>query len=129
MEISTKNDSTKNLFQITTSFPNENEKQIDYVIVYKDNEKNKNVAYKMQVRDEFFEKLRQENVEVKFIEFKTGNEIRVYALIHCPNERLMVEAEKIKLRLPINSVIIFEYLIKCSLITSFIFFKDLFARK
>ena len=102
--MSKEDDLKTNKIQITSSFPNENEKQIDYVIVYKDNEKNKNVAYKMQVRDEFFQKLRQENVEVKLIEFKTKNEIHVYALIHCPNERLMIEAEKIKLRMPINNV-------------------------
>ena len=102
--MSKEKDLTENIIQITTSYPNENEKQIDFVIVYKDDDKNKNIAYKMQVREEFFQKLRQENIEVKVIEFKTENENHTYALINCPNERLMIQAEKMKLRMPINPV-------------------------
>jgi hypothetical protein len=109
--MSNENDSLNKVVQITTSFPNQNEKQIDYVIVYKDNENNKNLEYKDAVREEFFQKLRQENVEVNLIEFKTDNEIHVYAIIHCSNERLMLEAEKIKLPVQINSVIFFEFLV------------------
>ena len=95
--------------QNSTSFPNENEKHIDYVIVYKDNEKNKNVVYKEAVRNEFFQKLLEENVQIKFLEFKTENENHVYALLHCPNERLMVEAEKTKLPMRIDEVNLKNY--------------------
>ena len=93
--------------QITTSFPNENDKQIDYVIAFKDNENNKNVEFKDAVRDEFFQKLRQEGLEVKLIEFKTEKEFHTYALLHCPNDRLMIEAEKLKLPVKINKVQLF----------------------
>ena len=91
--------------QFATSFPNKNEKHIDYVIAYKDNENNKNVAFKEAVRKEFFDKLTEENVEIEFLEFKTNKENHVYALLHCPDDRLMAEAEKIKLAMKINKVI------------------------
>jgi hypothetical protein len=89
--------------QITTNFPNEN-KRIDYVIAYKVGEEKDNPAFVNAIREEFFQKLRQENVQVKLVEFKDEKENLVFALLNCSNERLMIEAEKIKLAVQINKV-------------------------
>ena len=95
---------TASKIQITTNFPNENEKRIDYVIVYKIGDEKSNDNFINAIREEFFQKLRQENVEIKRIEFKNEKQNLIYAILHCPNERLMIEAEKIKLAVRINKV-------------------------
>jgi hypothetical protein len=89
--------------QITTSFPNES-KHIDYVIAYKAGEEKDNLAFVNAMREEFFQKLRQENVDVKLVEFKDKKENLIFALLNCSNERLMFEAEKMKLAVEINKV-------------------------
>ena len=64
---------------------------------------------KDKIREDFFKKLSEENIEIKQIEFKIGKEKQVYALLHCPIQRLMTEAEKIKLDMKIDKVKISEY--------------------
>ena len=91
--------------QKPTSFPNENELHIDYVITFKDNKITKKVAFKNAVREEFFQKFTQEGLLLKFIEFTNNNANHTYVLVHCPDSRLMIEAENIGLRKSINNVI------------------------
>lgn len=96
--------------QSPTSFPSQNKKHIDYVITYKDHtdDNQEKRAKKVKERKIFFEKLQEEEgLEVEILEFGTGEELHNYALIHCPLERLMVEAEKIKLNMKLNDVNIF----------------------
>jgi hypothetical protein len=118
--------------QITTNFPNENEKRIDYVIVYKIGDEKSNDNFINAIRAEFFQKLRQENVEIKQIEFKNEKQNLIYAILHCPNERLMIEAEKIKLAVRINKVRFLSLIstVKNCLLCrkDFKMFLDLFAR-
>ena len=96
--------------QSPTSFPSQNKKHIDYVITYKDHadDNQEKRAKKTKERKIFFEKLQEEEgLEVEILEFGTGEELHNYALIHCPLERLMTEAEKIKLNMKLNDVNIF----------------------
>jgi len=121
---------TKSKIQITTSFPNENEKRIDYVIVYKvSDEESGDKFINDAIRDEFFQKLRQEKIEVKLIEFKNEKQNLIYAILHCPNERLMVEAEKIKLAVRINKVYIYRAIKKSFYENSFNFLLNRFICK
>lgn len=99
--------------QSPTSFPSQNKKHIDYVVTYKDHtdDNQEKRAKKVKERKIFFDKLQEEGLEVEILEFGTGEELHNYALIHCPLERLMVEAEKIKLNMKLNDVNIF-FLVK-----------------
>ena len=96
--------------QLTTSFPGENHKPIDYVIVYKHSNKidSKEKKEKDQVRQSFFDKLRDEKLELKHLEFRSNTEMHNYVLIHCPLERLMKEAQLIKLQMRLKNVCIFK---------------------
>ena len=93
--------------QSLTCFPNQNHKHIDYVIAYKYNESEKNhkeFIRKEIVRRIFFDRLREETLELEFLAFKEDKKIQVYILIHCPMERLFIEAEKLKHQCRLNSV-------------------------
>jgi hypothetical protein len=92
--------------QIPTHFPNDNTKRIDYVLVYKftDSEAVEHEHEKKeQVRQKFFEALREESFEIYTAEFK-ASENHVYALLHCPLERLFKEAELVKMEMRLNNV-------------------------
>lgn len=96
--------------QIPTHFPNDNRKRIDYVIVYKyvdddiDTAKERaDFADKEQMRKKFFDALAKENFHIQLIRFKC-NENHVYALLHCDVNRLLDEAERVKLEMRLNNV-------------------------
>ena len=90
--------------QILTSFPNQNEKHIDYVICYKkidesvqiDEESHK----KGLARQAFFKKLKEEKFDIHEIVHKK----MVFVLLHCQMERLLEEAEMIRLEMKLKDV-------------------------
>ena len=94
----------KQIPQIATSFPNHNDKHIDYVIAYTQNDDDKDQAEREANRAAFFKEVREQDIEVKFIEFKTGKENHVYALLHCSIDRLMAEAEQVNLDMKLDKV-------------------------
>ena len=93
--------------QKLTSFPNDNSKHIDYVIVYgevmnqDESIENSKARY---YREAFFELLKREGLEMHYLEENRSKQKRVYALIHCPLEKLLIEAESINLRMPLKDV-------------------------
>ena len=92
--------------QVLTSFPNQNNKHIDYVLTYKYSENVNDEDFKRNelVRKSFLDRLRNEEIEIDFIKFKKKNEYNVYILLHSPIKRLLLEAEKIKHEMRINPV-------------------------
>jgi hypothetical protein len=102
--------------QLPTSFPNQNSKHIDYVLTYKYNlngnqtEFNKNEL----VRRSFLDRLRGEGLEIEFLRYKEKNNVNVFALLHCPVERLLIEAERLKFQMPIKQVFIANICDECS---------------
>ena len=94
--------------QLLTSFPNRNDKHIDYVIVYDKLEETDFYTLENQqkrvVRRAFFEKLRAENFEIYEIEHKKYNRTRVFTLLNCSIERLLEEAELIRLEMTLKDV-------------------------
>jgi len=91
--------------QNCTCFPNDT-KRIDYVIVYNQNDGEKNETEKEPVRQVFFQKLREDGLDVEFIKFKTGKENHTYVLLHCPIERFMIEAERTNHEMKIDKVML-----------------------
>jgi hypothetical protein len=93
--------------QIVTSFPNQNDKHIDYVITYKysDNDNPTELKKNELVRKSFLDCLREQEIEIKYIQFRAKNEHIVYILLHCPMHRLFLEAEKMKHEMRIDPVI------------------------
>lgn len=94
-------------------FPNEPTKHIDYVIYYKEA---KNTKSAQRWREKFFDALESEGFQLYTIKKdREGKEnIKVvYKLLHCSLERLMEEAERIQLEVPLKDVIepsfIFSY--------------------
>ena len=94
-------------WRIRTSMPNDTSKRIDYVIKYiekkeiDDDEKDHNIY-----REEFFNELTKQNVEFyKNIRFEKEENTHVYTLLHCPMERLLIEADLIELEMPLKTVI------------------------
>ena len=91
-----------------TCFPNDNTKHIDYVIFYKysDQKKDKNdFELKEANREKFLNILKNERLIInKEIEFTIKNQVHQYILLHCPTERLLQQAEKIKLEMGIINV-------------------------
>lgn len=92
--------------QLLTSFPNDNNKQIDNVIVYDKLQENNDpkVLSKIMARRAFFKKLNQENVNVFEIEQTIENKTRVYSLLNCSMDRLLEEAELIRLEMILKDV-------------------------
>ena len=92
--------------QKLTSFPNDNSKHIDYVIVYSEviNQDESMDSKARYYRDAFFELLKREGLEIHYLEENRSKQKRVYALIHCPLEKLLIEAESINLRMPLKDV-------------------------
>ena len=89
--------------QLAHCLPNQNNKYIDYVIIYnktaKDDEKSK---FAEEIRKEFFNELLRERFEIEFLDVSNGNQTQVYALLHCPVDRLLQEAETIRLEMRLN---------------------------
>lgn len=67
------------------------------------------------MREDFYKKLLDETIEIYFLDFKNGKENNVYVLLHCPLDRLLKEAEEIKLEMRINNVIYEKWKISLSL--------------
>jgi hypothetical protein len=93
--------------QELTSFPNDNLKHIDYVIVYEvhsnDNPDEKiNEINKM--REDFFIQLKKESIDIYTIEYEENDKKYIYALLHCSLDRLLQEAETIKLEMKLKNV-------------------------
>jgi hypothetical protein len=91
-------------------FPNSNEKHIDYVISCRYNESDEgspSFEHKEAIRNHFVERLKEESIEVYVIREKERDKIAVFYLVHCPPERLLIEAERVKLEMKIADVFIF----------------------
>ena len=91
-------------YQLSTSFPGNNDKKIDYVIVYEKTSKTDPKSLRIeQTRQQFFSELRRETFELYFYERETAKKTNVYVLLHCSTERLYEEAERIRLEMRLNA--------------------------
>ena len=101
-------ESSKNTFhkkqQILTSFPKDNEKHIDFVIVYDELEETPENEQCLIKQIEFFTELKKESFAIYNIGPTVNGEKRSYALLHCGTERLLKEAENIRLKMKIKDV-------------------------
>ena len=91
--------------QFLTSFPNQNEKHIDFVIAYKPLEVCPANTEALNKRSEFFNELKKESFDVFYIDSSTTNDQSCYALLHCHTERLLKEAEAVRLKMQLKNVI------------------------
>lgn len=100
-------------YQKLTSFPNQNDKHIDYVIFYEKLEKIEPTDIENQkidiARTAFFAALKSEKLEVYDIEEKHDDKINVYSLINCSLERLLEEAEITRHEMVLKNVIFIFY--------------------
>lgn len=90
--------------QLLTTFPNDNQKRIDYVIAYKYDQKDQDdesFQKKEAVRQEFLKLLHNETINVYTIKFRKKDDWHVYYLLNCPIDRLLDEAERVKLEMKI----------------------------
>ena len=88
-------------------FPNDQTKHIDYVIQFKDNaETDANPEFD-RIRKKFIDQLvEKEKFEIQKIVKKKDNPQNTkstYLLLHCSLERLMEEAERMRLELPLKN--------------------------
>jgi hypothetical protein len=99
--------------QILTNFPNSNTKHIDYVIIYEaftelDLMKKENYLIH-SIREEFFNQLKKDTFDIYYIEQEIheneNHKKLIYALLNCSNERLLQEAENIRLEMKLKHVI------------------------
>ncbi len=96
--------------QCLTSFPDENNKHIDYVIVYQEFSEqelseSKKKSRISKIRDLFFQKLQKESLEIYDIPFKNDKgQSFVYSLLHCPMDRLLEELEQLNFELKLKNV-------------------------
>ena len=102
--------------QLLTSFPNRNDKHIDYVIVYDKLDENEFYTFDNQqkhaVRRAFFDRLTGESFDIYQIEHKKCNRTKVFTLLHCSTERLLEEAELIRLEMILKNVSIISFFSK-----------------
>ena len=96
-------------FQKATSFPNQNEKHIDYVICYEKLEDIKVEESKKEkikiVRKAFFDALKANKMDIYEIEKKEeGEEAKIFCLLNCSTERLLEEAEITRLEMILKNV-------------------------
>ena len=114
-------DASKNIFdlkrQILTSFPNQNEKHIDFVIVYKVLEEIPENLICLSKQVEFFTELKRQSFDIYEISPSVTGENFSYALLHCNKERLLKEAENIRLRMQIKDVCLY---VECPWIKKFL---------
>jgi hypothetical protein len=94
---------------ILTSFPDDNSKHIDYIITYKKlNDKDDDKGRIEKLRDQFFKKLIRESFDIYYLDLNLSRKNKsnvVFALLHCPNERLLKEAEIVRLEMKLKNVI------------------------
>ncbi len=96
--------------QLLTSFPNQNNKTIDYVILYERLEENidENLGKKEIVQKAFFNNLASQGFEIYELEKRLEGKTIVYALLNCNSmDRLLEEAELVRLYLKLKNVINF----------------------
>ena len=90
--------------QIAHCLPNQNNKCIDYVIIYdRTAEEEELPQFAEDIRKVFFDELLRERFEIEFLDVSDGNQTQVYALLHCPVDRLLQEAETIRLEMRLNT--------------------------
>ena len=84
---------------------------IDYVLVYDKLNESDGAKYesKLLARRAFFEKLKEEKVNLYDIEHKVENKTKVYTLLNCSLDRLLEEAELIRLEMTLKDVIIYVF--------------------
>jgi len=109
-----------------THFPNDNSKQIDYVIKYKTKPEQTKIQNRIEA---FLKEILSQQIQIEYLYFKHNhnllmnnnasnnnvkNEEFTYALLHCPHERLLKEAETIKLEMDLKKVtnIVLKYFAK-----------------
>lgn len=90
--------------QLLTSFPNDNDKHIDYVIAFKDVEVGAHNGLLLTKRFEFFNELKKESFDLYPIESSGMTGHFNYMLLHCPTDRLLLEAETMRLKMRLKSV-------------------------
>ena len=96
------------IMQSLTSFPNQNDKHIDYVLVYEKPTRADNdftLGHKKETaRRAIFAALKAEKFDVLDIEDTHGGKTVVYSLLHCSIERLLEEAEITRLEMVLKNV-------------------------
>jgi hypothetical protein len=102
--------------QNPTCFPNQNGKQIDYVLFYKYNLNTPPAEFNRHelVRKTFLDRVIGEGIELEYLRYRKDSSINVFVLLHCPVERLLSEAERLKLQMNLKKVRFF-----CCLIENF----------
>lgn len=89
---------------IFTNFP-DNTKKIDYVFKYdKPLEIDADFIEKESYRILFFEEVKKQSIEIYNLEIKTDTKIIAYMLLNANIERLLDEAELIKLEMKLKTV-------------------------
>jgi hypothetical protein len=89
-------------------FPKRTNKHIDFVIYYKETIETQNSKEIKKFRTKFFKKLKYEGFDLYYIkqrDFKDEKITYVYVLLNCSLDRLMDEAERMELELPLKLVI------------------------
>lgn len=93
--------------QFANTFPNQNDKPIDYVIVFEKLDRaDEKSRFIIDIRDAFFSELKKESFELYYVDYKNGSTTQTYALLHCSADRLYKEAENIKLAMRLKEVIL-----------------------
>ena len=103
-------DNNDNEQQLLTYYPDDNLKQIDYIIKFKP-PKRIEVQFRIEA---FFKEIISHQIQVKYLNVRNIQNIKdennddfTYALLHCPLERLLIEAETIKLEMDLKKVYFF----------------------
>ena len=89
-------------------FPKRTNKHIDFVIYYKETTETQNSKEIKKFRTKFFKQLKYEGFDLYYIkqrDFKDETVTYVYVLLNCSLDRLMDEAERMELELPLKLVI------------------------
>ena len=90
--------------QNLTSFPNQNRKHIDYVLVFEEEKPSAEEEIKKAIRQAFNEALKNESFEIYRIEHACDNKKLIFILLNCPDERLLDEAEIMKIQMTLKNV-------------------------
>lgn len=90
--------------QILTSFPDQNEKHIDFVIAYEQLNNSPEDQECLKKRAEFFKELEKESFNIYDINPQSTHDKFGYVLLNCSTERLLREAESIHLKMPLKEV-------------------------
>ena len=96
--------------QLLNSFPNQNDKTIDYVIVYEkpEDDKDDHIQRRKIVQEAFFDKLKSQGFDVYEIEHKHYEKSMTFVLLNCSMDRLLEEAELSRVELIIKNVNIYS---------------------